>query len=97
MLQRADFLEIEGFDERFFLYYEDVDLCRRAKRAGFSINKSHLAVFDHHGGLSHESRGEQKQAYFRSQDLYIGIYYGRRWVRVMRLLRALRSSFFSGL
>ena len=94
MIRRLDFEEIGGFDERFFLYYEDVDLCHRAQQAGFSINKSRRAVFDHQGGLSHISHSSQKQAYFRSQDLYIGTYYGQGWVRVLRLLRALRSSFF---
>lgn len=29
--------EVEYFDERFFLYYEEVDLCRRIKAAGYQI------------------------------------------------------------
>ena len=94
MIHQADFTAVGGFDERFFLYYEDADLCRRAQRAGLSIDKSHQAVFDHRGGLSHSSHADQKQAYFRSQDLYIGTYYGQGWVRLLKLLRVLRSSFF---
>jgi GT2 family glycosyltransferase len=35
---RRDLLEKIGyFDERFFLYYEEVDLCRRLKAAGYQI------------------------------------------------------------
>lgn len=28
---------LAGFDERFFMYFEDVDICKRAKKAGHSI------------------------------------------------------------
>ena len=31
------FAQLGGFDERYFLYYEDVDLCCRARLAGFDI------------------------------------------------------------
>lgn len=38
MLFRSDdFLRLQGFDERFFLYYEDVDICARAWKAGMKV------------------------------------------------------------
>lgn len=38
MLFRADaFREISGFDEAFFLYYEDVDICARLWNAGWKV------------------------------------------------------------
>lgn len=38
MLFRTDvFAGLKGFDERYFLYYEDVDICWRAWRAGLKI------------------------------------------------------------
>jgi GT2 family glycosyltransferase len=38
MLFRSDeFRRLQGFDERFFLYYEDVDICARAWKAGMKV------------------------------------------------------------
>jgi N-acetylglucosaminyl-diphospho-decaprenol L-rhamnosyltransferase len=37
LLRRECAQELGGFDESFFLYYEDVDLCRRARAKGWSV------------------------------------------------------------
>ena len=37
MMRRKVFLELGGFDERFFLFFEDTDLCRRAGEKGYSV------------------------------------------------------------
>lgn len=38
MLIRRDVFEaMNGFDERFFLYYEEIDFCRRAKQRGYKV------------------------------------------------------------
>jgi N-acetylglucosaminyl-diphospho-decaprenol L-rhamnosyltransferase len=38
MLFRRDAFErVRGFDERYFLYYEDVDICRRLGAAAFRV------------------------------------------------------------
>jgi N-acetylglucosaminyl-diphospho-decaprenol L-rhamnosyltransferase len=55
MLRRAMLEELGGFDEGFFLYGEDIDLCYRAWRAGWSawyvpgavVEHEHQAVTDH--------------------------------------------------
>ena len=37
LVRRACWQQLGGFDEDFFLYYEDVDLCRRARAHGWSV------------------------------------------------------------
>ena len=34
LFRSEDFRAVRGFDERYFLYYEDVDICRRLQKAG---------------------------------------------------------------
>ena len=43
---------VGGFDERFFLYYEEVDLCLRLRKAGWSIWYWPDVVIRHWGGES---------------------------------------------
>jgi len=51
MAFRADaFKAVQGFDERFFLYYEDVDICRRLRRAGYMV------VYDPRTSVIHHAR-----------------------------------------
>jgi hypothetical protein len=55
MMRRAALEELGGFDEGFFLYGEDIDLCYRAWRAGWEcwyvpeavVEHEHQAVTDH--------------------------------------------------
>lgn len=50
LLVRRDCLrDVGGLDEEYFLYYEDVDLCRRAHERGWSVwYEPNLAVIHHH-------------------------------------------------
>ncbi len=37
LIKKSLFEKLGGFDERYFLYYEDIDLCRKLKRIGKKI------------------------------------------------------------
>ncbi len=51
LLIRPDlFRRLGGFDERFFVYFEDVDLCLRAARAGFRTRFIAASEIFHEGG-----------------------------------------------
>jgi len=47
LMRRSDHAALGGFDPRFFLYFEDVDLCLRAWRAGRTVRRCGGAVFEH--------------------------------------------------
>ena len=56
MARRAALAELHGFDERYFMYLEDVDLCWRARRAGFEVAYVPTAVVTHIQGHSTSRR-----------------------------------------
>ena len=48
LFRSSDFAAIEGFDERYFLYYEDVDICARLHKANKTIVADLNATAIHH-------------------------------------------------
>ncbi len=58
LFRRSAFLTAGGFDERFFMYHEDVDLCWRFWLLGFRVITAPQAVALHHfGGSTREAKG----------------------------------------
>jgi N-acetylglucosaminyl-diphospho-decaprenol L-rhamnosyltransferase len=51
LIRRDCFELLGGMDEQFFLYYEDVDFCRRAMLAGYEVWYSPQAGVTHHWPL----------------------------------------------
>jgi N-acetylglucosaminyl-diphospho-decaprenol L-rhamnosyltransferase len=52
LLVRQDcFRQLGGLDERFFLYYEDVDFCRRAQANGWAVVYEPQVAVTHHWPL----------------------------------------------
>ncbi len=78
MLRRAAFDGIGGMDERFYpAWFEDVDLCLRLRRAGWSIAFVPDAVFSHRGGLARTQLGLGRfsVAWYRNLERYVRKHY----------------------
>jgi GT2 family glycosyltransferase len=69
--QRQVWNEVGGFDEKFFLYYEDVDLCLRAAQRGWEIWHVPSAIVSHQSGASFAGNWKyQKRIYYANQQYF---------------------------
>jgi GT2 family glycosyltransferase len=70
LCRRRAFEEAGGFDENFFLYFEDIDLCVRMRKAGWKlIYVPHVRVF-HEGGATTIPRRAASRFEYRKSQLY---------------------------
>jgi GT2 family glycosyltransferase len=56
VVRRKAIETVGGFDERFFMYWEDADWCRRMRHGGWRIVYFPLAQVMHHVGVSSAKR-----------------------------------------
>lgn len=68
MIKRKLFNELKGFDENFFMYMEDMELCFRAKKNGYST------YFFPDIKLIHKERGSSNRT-FAVNEIYKGFLY----------------------
>ena len=76
LVRRSALEEVGGFDERFFLYCEDKDLCRRLRAAGYDVRYEPRATVRHHGGAS-APRAGLLPVLARSRVVYAQKHWGR--------------------
>lgn len=62
MISKKDFLRLGGFDERYFMYSEDIDLCWRAHLQGMKLGICDNSKLIHFGGGSSEKTRYDKKA-----------------------------------
>jgi GT2 family glycosyltransferase len=83
MLRKTLIDQVGGFDPRFFLYFEETDLCRRAQRAGWEIWAVGEAVGRHLNSSSASATGALMQDdviaehFYESRFYYLAKHHGR--------------------
>jgi len=71
LAKREALAEVGGFDERYFLYWEDADLCRRLRARGHHVRYVPSARAVHRvGHSSRTARGPSVRAFHESAYLY---------------------------
>ena len=63
--------KVGGYDEDFFLQFEEADWCCRVKRAGFRIVYNSKAIIWHGGSLSSGGDVNSTYAFFRPKNIII--------------------------
>jgi N-acetylglucosaminyl-diphospho-decaprenol L-rhamnosyltransferase len=71
LVRRSLFEALSGFDERFFVYFEEVDFSRRAKKQGYSsYYLADVTVYHRGGGSSEQAKTKRLFYSLRSRLLY---------------------------
>lgn len=89
-IRKSLFERLQGFDEDFFMYFEDIDLCLRARQVGSDVVYYPNFKVKHLSGKSFIDKSVQKKYYYTSQDHYFQKHFS--WF-VVFLVRTLRSIF----
>lgn len=78
LVRRSVLDQVGGFDEGFFMYAEEMDLCRRAVSAGWQVVYLPAAVVTHYEGKSSEQVVAARHIrFFTSRVRYVRKHHGR--------------------
>jgi GT2 family glycosyltransferase len=90
LMARQDAVQDAGLlDENIFLYFEDIDWCRRIQRQGWQIlYEPRVKIFHHGGATAARHLIDALVAYRRSQFYFCRKYFGDGALRLVKLLVA---------
>lgn len=91
VVRREEYLALGGLDENLFLFFNDVDFCRRMWRRGRRIHYLADAVVTHHGGASTKRYGSFVVTWFKNRIAYYRKHYGPLAVPYLKLVLRLRA------
>lgn len=102
LARRQAFEEVAGFDEGYFMYAEDVDLCYRVQAAGWETWYQPAARVIHVGGASSRSRRTAfERDLYRGRMRFIRTHQGERPARLLYMeiyaFTAIKLLFHGGL
>jgi GT2 family glycosyltransferase len=94
LVRRACVEQLGGFDESYFLYYEDVDLCRRAQMMGWSVwFDPRLSAFHHHPLHSRPVSAKLRLCIRHALLIYSGLHWPRWQFRLLAGIIRLEARF----
>jgi len=79
--------KLRGFDENFYLYFEDVDFCQRIKEKGGEVYFLPQATVHHRRGGSNITIYQRKKHFYASEAYYFYLYRSPTEYLLLRFLR----------
>ncbi len=92
LVRRSAFEQVGGFDESYFMYAEDVDLCWRLGRIGWRVSYVTGAEVTHHQGVSTDRHPYRMIAEHHRSLMRFAVRSTRGWRRVLLPLVAVGLS-----
>ncbi len=77
LIKKATFIKISGFDERFFMYFEEADICYRIFKAGFKVLYFPSAKVIHFIGKSSDDKIWIRKTFEKSRYEFFKKYHGK--------------------
>jgi len=72
MIRKEVYDKVGGFDEQFFMYGEDLDLCYRIQKAGFKVFYVHTTQVIHYKGESTKrSNLDETKLFYHAMHLFV--------------------------
>ena len=76
LIKESVFRSINGFDERFFMFGEDIDICLRVWEKNYQVHYYPKTKIIHYKGKSVKTAPyDSKQAFYDAMDLYVDKHY----------------------
>lgn len=96
LVRRVAIEQVGGFDERYFMYAEEMDLCCRCVRAGWQVWYEPAAVVLHLGGASSRSQPAQREIQLYSSRVrfygtHSGVWHARAAAAMIVAITALKG------
>src|SRR3989344_2602239 len=76
VIRKSIFKKIHGFDPKFFMYFEESDLCKRVNDLGYDVYLLPQAKIVHHGGKSTPESAYIKHIFASSRFYYFRKHFG---------------------
>ena len=89
MIPKNVFIEVNGFDEDFFMYSEELEMCHRIHNVGYMIEYTHQVEAIHkNGGSWSGANWSHKQNYLSNALLFLKVkgVFGYFWYHVLSIL-----------